>query len=56
VTASELLGFDWLAHDDLKWRNDEIGPIISEGVRDALIIDAIAAAQKHSEGVRALHA
>jgi hypothetical protein len=56
VTASELLGFDWLAHDDLKWRNDEIAPAISEGARDSLIIEAVTAAQKHREGAEAIHA
>jgi hypothetical protein len=56
VTASELLGFDWLAHDDLKWRNDEMGSPLSEGARDSLIIEAVTAAQKHREGMEALHA
>jgi hypothetical protein len=56
VTASELVGFDWRAHDDKKWRNDEIGPVISEGVRDALIEEAINAAQEHREQVASIHA
>jgi hypothetical protein len=56
VTASELLGFDWRAHDDMKWRNDEIGPVLSDGIRDALIVDSIAAAEKHRQGVEAIHA
>jgi hypothetical protein len=53
VTASELLGFDWRKEDDGKWRNDEMSPGISEGVRDALITDAIASAQKHKESLTA---
>lgn len=56
VTASELVGFDWLAHDDRQWRNDEMGSPISEQAWDSLIIEAVTAAAKHREQIVALNA
>jgi hypothetical protein len=56
VTASELVGFDWRAHDDRTWRNDEIGPGISDGIRDRLIAESITAAEKHRQELEPLHA
>jgi hypothetical protein len=56
VTASELVGFDWRAYDDKTWRNDETGPGIRDGIRDALIEEAIVAAQKHRQELEAIHA
>jgi hypothetical protein len=56
VTASALCDFDWRAHDDMKWRNDEMGRPISEGTRDALVVEATNAARRHREEAKAIHA
>lgn len=47
VTASELVGFDWRAHDDGVWRNDEDGPGIGDNARAGEITDALLAAEEH---------
>ncbi len=51
VIASSLVNFDWAAHDNKRWANDEDGPGIDEGTREERIFYAQAVAHHAEKGI-----
>ncbi len=51
VIASSLVNFDWAAHDNKRWANDEDGPGIDEGTREERVFYAQAIAHHAEKGI-----